>query len=117
MNTFWGPIEERVKEVVRPFAQNKKLQKRAAWTLGIFFVLQVYFVRELIAAELLFGLAFAFMFALVAIFYIVGTIGERGFDWAEIGVRAVAVSSRRAYSAIEEISKKSVRHPHSESAQ
>jgi hypothetical protein len=116
MNTSWAQIKEQVAEVVRPMAQNKKFQKRAAWGLGIFVVLQMYFVRELIAAELLFGLAFAFLFALASIFYVVGTIGERSFDLAEVGVRAVANSSRRGFAAIEEISKKLARHPHSESA-
>jgi hypothetical protein len=112
MKMFWSEI----KEYASSLAQNKKFRKRAGWTLGIFFVLQLYFVRELIAAELLFGLLFAVMFVLAAIFYLVGTIGERGLDWAEMGVRVVASQSRRAYSAIEEISKKPIRHPHSESA-
>jgi hypothetical protein len=109
---FWGQL----KEYAGTLAQNKKFRKRAGWTLGIFIILQLYFVRELIAAELLFGLLFAVMFVLAGIFYLVGTIGERGLDWAEAGVRVVASQSRRAYSAVEEISKKPVRHPHSESA-
>lgn len=97
--------------------QNSKLRKRIGWGLAIFLILQLYFVRELLAAELLFGLGFAVVLALVGIFYLVGTIGERALDWAEAGVRVTATAARRGYSGLEEISKRSFRHPHSESAQ
>jgi hypothetical protein len=98
------------------FWQNKPLRKRTAWALAIFVVLQLYFVRELIAAELLFGMVFLFVFALAALFYAVGTVGVEGRGWAEAGARVVATSARRGYSTLEEISKKPFRHPHSESA-
>jgi hypothetical protein len=93
-----------------------KTRKRIIWTASILFILQLYFVRELIAAELLFGALFAVLFLFVGICYLVGTIGERGLDWAEIGVRAVATTARRGYSTVEDLSKRSFRHLHSESA-
>jgi hypothetical protein len=99
------------------FWQNKPLRKRTAWGLAIVVVLQLYFIRELIAAELLFGMLFLFAFGLAALFYAVGTIGIEGRIWAEAGARAVATSARRGFSTLEEISKKPFRHPHSESAQ
>ena len=85
--------------------------------LAILFILQLYFVRELLAAELLFGLGFGVLLALGAIFYVVGAIGERGLDWAEAGVRVIGNTARRSYSSLEEISRKPFRHPRSESAQ
>jgi hypothetical protein len=97
--------------------QNKVLRKRVGWGLAIFLVLQLYFVRELIAAELLFGILFLLMFSLGALFYVVGTIGVNGRVWAEAGARVVATSARRGFSTIEDLSKKPFRHPHSESAQ
>jgi hypothetical protein len=97
--------------------QNRKLRNRILWGIGIFAILQTYFVRELIAAELLFGLVFAILFVLGLIFYVVGAIGERGLDWAEAGVRVAAPVARRGYSALEEISRRPFRHPRSESAQ
>jgi hypothetical protein len=106
-----------LKELAGSFWQNKKVRNRVGWGLAIFVVLQLYFVRELLAAELLFGLMFAFMLSLAVLFYAVGTIGVNSLDWAEAGVRVVASSARRTYSAFEEISKKPFRHPHSESAQ
>ena len=94
-----------------------KTRKRIIWAVSILFILQLYFVRELIAAELLFVALFGSLLMFVGMCYLVGTIGVRGLDWAEVGVRAVATTARRSYSAVEEISKKSFRHPHSESAQ
>jgi len=84
--------------------------------LTVFVVLQIYFVRELLAAELLFGLLFAVVLALGGVFYVVGAIGERGLDWTEAGVRVIAQSARRGYSAFEEFSRKPL-NPGSESAQ
>jgi len=106
-----------LKQHASAFWQNRPLRKRVGWGLGIFLVLQLYFVRELIAAELIFGMLFLFLFALAGIFYFIGTVGMNGREWAEAGARVVAVSARRGYSALEDISKKPFRHPHSESAQ
>ena len=115
-----GPMKvflNQLKEIANTVKQNRKLRNRLGWGVGIFLVLQLYFVRELIAAELLFGALFVVLLALAGIFYVVGTIGERSLDWAEAGVRVVGTSARRGYAAVEEISKRPVRHPHSESAQ
>ena len=110
-------VSAQLRKYASDFWQNKPLRKRTAWGLAVFIVLQLYFVRELIAAELLFGMLFVFVFALAALFYAVGTIGIEGRSWAEAGARVVATSARRGYSALEEVSKKPFRHPHSESAQ
>jgi len=105
-----------LKNYANAFWQNKPLRKRVGWGLAIFLVLQLYFVRELIAAELIFGVLFVLMFALAALFYVVGTIGMNGRAWAEAGARVVAISARRGIGTLEELSKKPFRHPHSESA-
>ncbi len=111
MNTVLGQLKEVVNSI------SPKARKRILWTLAVLFILQLYFVRELIAAEILFGLMFVALSVLAGICYFVGTIGERGLDWAEVVVRVVASTARRSYSALDAISKKSFRHPHSESAQ
>jgi hypothetical protein len=108
-----NPILTHVKAFIRTISPNTR--KRIIWTLAVLFVLQIYFVRELIAAELLFSLVFAVLSTLAGICYVLGTIGERSFDWTETGVRVIAMSARRGYSALEELSKKPFRHPHSES--
>jgi len=93
-----------------------RTRKRVLWTIGILFVLQLYFVRELIAAELLFGAIFAALFLLAGICYLIGAIGVNGLDWAEAGARVVSSFARRSYSALEEFGKRSFRYLTSESA-
>jgi hypothetical protein len=98
-------------------AKQQKIN-RALWgALAAAFIFQLYFVRELLAAELLFGAAFAVLFITGFVIYMLGRAGERGFTWAESRTRALAQSSRRGLSALEEISRKTFRHPRSESAQ
>lgn len=94
-----------------------KTRKRIIWTVAVLFVLQLYFVRELIAAELLFGALFLALFLLAATCYAIGFVWENGLDWAELGVRAAGTFYRRSYVMVEELSKKPFRRLHSESAQ
>jgi hypothetical protein len=98
-------------------ARQAKLRKGLTAVLAVIVFLQLYFVRELIAAELLFGLGFLVLSALVAIFYAVGFVGERSFKILETGAHAGLPWVRRGYAKVEEISKKPFRHPRSESAQ
>lgn len=105
----------RVNEYVRSI--QPETRKRIIWAIAILFILQLYFVRELIAAELIFGAVFAALFVLVTICYLIGTLWENGLTWADTGARAVAGFTRRSYATLEEFSKKSFRHLRSESAQ
>jgi len=110
-----GAIWDRLKGFVASIEPTTR--KRIIWSVSIVFILQLYFVRELIAAELLFVALFAALFLFVTLCYLVGTVGVHGLDWAEAGARVVVATARRGYSAVEELSKKPFRHPHSESAQ
>lgn len=107
---------EKLKSLTNRVLQNKKLRNRIILAAVVLVVLQMYFVQELIAAELLFAIAFVVLSLLAGLFYVLGTIGERSFDATEIVVRAVAISARRGYVALEEVGKKQFRHPRSESA-
>ncbi len=106
-----------LKPVMTKLLANSKFRSITLVVVAVLFILQLYFVQELLAAELLFGMAFAALFLLGALFYLLGAIGERGFDWTEAGVRVLAVSARRGYAVVEEISRKQFRHPRSQSAQ
>lgn len=97
-------------------AENPKVRKRAIIVTAVFLILQIYFVRELIAAELLFFLGFIVCLALAGIFYVVGTIGEQGFDLIEAGVRAASGPTRRGWAALEDYTRKSLRPTRSQSA-
>jgi hypothetical protein len=112
MKTVLARLETFSKDMIR----KAKVRKGLLSIVAIFFILQLYFVRELIAAELIFGLLFLGILALVGVSYVLGTIGERGLEWTEVGVRAIAGSARRGYIALEDLSKRPFRHPRSESA-
>ncbi len=108
---------ETLKATWNTVSEKAKVRKGMLSILAVFFVVQIYFVRELLAAELLFGMGFAVLFAIGIMFYLVGTLGERGLDWAEAGVRVVASSARRGYAGLEEITRKSMRETRTESTQ
>jgi uncharacterized membrane protein HdeD (DUF308 family) len=112
MKPMWG----QVKGLAEKAAKEAKVRKGLVSILIAFLILQVYFVRELLAAEALFVLLFAVLLAMTGIFYVLGTVGERALDIGEAGARVIAHTTKRGYVAVEEISKKSLRHPHSESA-
>jgi|SRR3984885_4494749 hypothetical protein len=94
-----------------------KLRKGMLTTLAILFFFQLYFVRELLAAEILFGIVFGALLIIGGTAYLLGAIGERGLDVTEAGIRVLARSARRGYSVMDELSRKQFRHPRSESAQ
>jgi len=109
MSTVWAKFGESVRSI-RP-----QTRKRIVWAVAILLVLQLYFVRELIAAELLFGALFVTLFFIVSVCYLIGTVWENGLAWAEMGARAAVSFTRRSYRTLEEFSKRPFRHPHSES--
>jgi hypothetical protein len=108
---------EQSKSLALSIVEKAKVRKGLVLGMAMFFVFQLYFVRELLAAELLFGLGFAVLLALGGLAYLVGSLGERGLDFAEVGIRAAGDSARRGFSALEEISRKQFRQTRSESAQ
>src|ERR1700723_4069750 len=97
--------------------EKAKVRKGMISVFAIFFVLQIYFVRELLAAGLLFGMGFAVFFCIALTVYALGALGERGLDVAEAGIRVISNSARRGYASLEESSRKPFRTPRSESAQ
>jgi hypothetical protein len=108
---------ERLGNSIGNFAKQAKVRKRLFSIVAVLLFLQMYFVRELIAAELLFGLGFLVLAALGVSFYVVGLVGERSFRLLDGAARASVPLARRIYPKIEEISKKPLRHFRSQSAQ
>jgi hypothetical protein len=110
------PVDE-LKAFISRMAKQARVRKPLVAFLAVILVLQLYFVRELIAAEVLFGLGFLVLAVIGGILYLVGSIGERSFNLLEAGVRAIVPYMRRGYVRTAEFSKKPFRHPRSESAQ
>jgi hypothetical protein len=77
---------------------------------------QIYFVRELFAAELLFGLLFVVLLLIGSVLYLIGQAGEVSLNWAKPFARLLAQTARRGLVQVEEFSRKSYRHLRSESA-
>jgi hypothetical protein len=90
---------------------NEPKARKWLWiALGTFVALQIYFVQELIVALMLFTGLFV-VFALVAVLlYMLDGAGRWGLSLA-------GQQAKRALTAAEEISKKQLRRPRSETAQ
>jgi len=78
--------------------------------LGVFGALQIYFIRELLAAFLL----FTGIFIVCAIFALALYLVDRASRW---GLSMAGNHAKRAFTVAEEISKKPLRRPRSEPVQ
>src|ERR1700728_1117778 len=82
----------RLQTLLAGIAAKAKVRKGLLSGLAIFFFFQIYFVRELFAAELLFGVIFGVILILGGTAYMLGAISERGLDVAELGTRALGTA-------------------------
>jgi hypothetical protein len=112
-----GQIGASLAPLVKKSIDKLRIRKGLVIAILAVAILQAYFVRELLAAELLFGLVFAVLLALGALAYFLGALGERGLDLAEAGIRLASGPARKGYLAVEEFSRKPFRRLRSESAQ
>lgn len=85
---------------------SKQLRKRIWTGVGVIIALNIYFVRELLAAELLFGFFVGALLLVGFVFYLVQQAGELSLNWARPVVRALAQTARRGWPQLEEISQK-----------
>lgn len=79
------------------------------WVVGLlaaFLIVQIYYVRELLAALLLFTVLFLVVAIIVAVAYAIGLAGEAGFTYAE-------PAARHGLEVAEEISRKTFHRPRS----
>jgi len=97
-------------------AKHATVLSAAAGLLGVFLAIEIYFLRELLAAELLFGLGFALLSILAATFYLIGVVCQRGFDRTEACARLLLVSLRRMFECFELVASKAFGHQHLDSA-
>jgi uncharacterized membrane protein (UPF0136 family) len=88
-------------------------QKARKWlwiAIGVMGALQIYFVRELLAAFMLFTGVFIICAMVALVLYLIDRASQWGLDLA-------GQQAKRALVAAEEISKKQLRRPRSEPAQ
>lgn len=77
----------------------RTIKRTIWWAVAVILVLQLYFVRELIAAELLFGLGFAIIFLIALAIFALGQAGERGVDFASPYASKMGQLTRQGWSA------------------
>jgi len=78
---------------------------------------QLYYVRELLAALFLFAVVFAALAGLAVVALVVERAGSVSFSWAAPRTRAAAALARRRLAVVGELSRKPFRRPDSEPAQ
>ena len=96
-------------KVSRVFSE-RKARKGLWFALAAFVALQIYFVQELLVAFLLFTGIFVVCAIIALVMYLVDRASRWGLDLA-------GQQAKRALVAAEEISKKQLRRPRSETAQ
>ena len=97
---------------------NKDDGRKWMWVfLAALVALQLYFVRELLAALFLFTLGFALLAGLALVFFLVDQARQLSLAWVEPRTRVVAGLARRGLVLLEDLSKKPFRRPRSEPAQ
>ena len=84
----------------------KPWHKLVAGSLAALVIVQIYFVRELLAALVLFTVLFLIVAIVVAVAYVVGLAGEVGITYAE-------PAARHGLEIAEELSRKTFRRPRS----
>ena len=94
----------------------KKARKWLWIGLAALAAVQVYFVRELVAALVLFSVFFTVVAAAALLIYLFDRAGQRTMDWAEPQTLRAARLARRAWTRAEEVSKKQLHRLRSETA-
>lgn len=85
--------------------------------LAAIVAVQMYFVRELVAAFFLFALVFAVLATVAFGVFLLDCASQLSVSWAAPHVRAAMGMARRGFAVVEEISKRPFRRPRSETAQ
>ena len=95
---------------------NDKGRKWMWWFLGVLGALQLYFVRELLAAFALFALVFAAIASLVVGIYMAQKTWEAGVARLAESSHPVVNLARRSAGAVEDFVRRPIRRPGSEPA-
>src|SRR6478736_516477 len=81
------------------------------WFLGVVLALQLYFVRELLAAFALFALGFAAIAFVVVSLYMLQKAWETGVQRVADSRHPVVDMARRGVNAVEDLARRPLRRP------
>lgn len=93
-----------------------KSRKWMWWFLGVVLALQLYFVRELLAAFALFVLGFAAIALVVVSVYMLQKVWEAGVQRVADSQHPMMNMARRGVNAVEDLARRPLRRPGSEAA-
>ncbi len=101
-------IQQEQRTTIRRLGTQAAKRKNALWLaagiLGAFLAAETsYRVRELLAAELIFGVGLILLSVLVAIFYLVAVACERGFDRTRRAYTSLWIEHHRIFSSLKMI--------------
>ena len=92
--------------------RDKKVQKWLWLGLAAFIAIQIYYVREMLAALFIFGVVFAFGAAAAFVLFLFDQASQRTVEWAEPQAKRAAHAAHRGLVHLEEeISKKLPHRP------
>ena len=92
--------------------RNKKVQKWLWIGLAAFIAIQIYYVREMLAALFIFAVLFAIGVVVAFILFLLDKASQRTVEWAEPQAKRAAQAARRGVVHLEEeISKKLPHRP------
>jgi hypothetical protein len=92
--------------------RNKKVQKWLWLALAALIAIQIYFVREMIAALFIFSVVFALGAMIAFIVFLFDQVSQRTVEWAEPQAKRAAHAARRGLTHLEEeVSKKLPHRP------
>jgi hypothetical protein len=98
-----------IENAARKVYNEKKVRTWMWLGLAAIIALQIYFVQEMLAALILFTGVFIIFAFTALVLYLIDRAGQWGLGWA-------GHQAKRAVTAAEEISKKQLRRPRSETA-
>jgi hypothetical protein len=92
--------------------RNKEVRKWLWLGLAAFIAIQIYYVREMLAALVIFAAVFAFGAGVVFVLFVFDQASQRTVEWAEPQAKRAAHAARRGLTHLEEeISKKLPHRP------
>jgi len=100
----------------REIYQNRKVRLWFWISVTALVGLQLYYVREMLALLILFAVFFAIVTGLVLLLYLINRAGQFSLSKAEPYAVSAARAGRRGLGFVGEVSRKSFRRQHSETA-
>lgn len=107
--------------MISPKALSERLRdkKNRKWlwiALAAVVAFRTYYVKEMLAAFILFAVLFAITTVVVGVLYALDLAGQRAAEWAEPQAVKTAHVMARTWTQVDDVRKKLLHHQHSEIA-